>query len=346
MRAAVLHAARDIRIETRPDEPLGEGQVRLRFCAGGICGSDVHYFQQGRNGDFVVVEPLVLGHEIAGEVVALGPGATGVRVGDHVAVYPARTCGVCAYCREGRDNLCPETFFMGSASKRPHMQGGFQELLTVDARQCYPVPADLDPVYAAFGEPLAVCLHGVSRAGDLAGRSVLVIGAGPIGLILMMAARWSGAATVVSIDLVDEALAAAKRLGADEAINVASDAERLAAVSQGLDGFDVVLEASGSPAAVATAMEHVRRGGIITQVGGLPGGTVPIPAFRIMAKELDVRGSMRFTRAAFETSVRLISTGEIDVRPLLTDRQPLENVAAAIDLAADRTRAIKVMITA
>ncbi len=344
MRAAVLHAAKDIRIEQHPVEPLAAGQVRVQFRAGGICGSDIHYYSQGRNGDFVVVEPLVLGHEIAGDVVEVGSAATGARVGDRVALYPARTCGTCSYCREGRDNLCPETFFMGSASKRPHMQGGFQELLTVNADQCYAVPADLEHVYAAFAEPLAVCLHAINRAGDLKGRSVLVTGVGPIGLILMMAARWSGAGTIVVTDLVDEALAAARRLGADEAIRV-GDADRLTAVSQGLGGFDVVLEASGSPAAVDTAMEHVRRGGIILQVGGLPGGTVPIPAFRIMAKELDVRGSMRFTRAAFETSVRLITTGEIDVRPLLTDQQPLDNVAAAIELASDRRRAIKVMVT-
>ena len=345
MRAAVLHAAKDIRIEPRAVEPLGEGQVRVQFRAGGICGSDIHYYSQGRNGDFVVVEPLVLGHEIAGDVVEVGAAAgASTKVGDRVALYPARTCGTCSYCREGRDNLCPETFFMGSASKRPHMQGGFQELLTVDADQCYVVPADLEHVYAAFAEPLAVCLHAINRAGDLKGRSVLVTGVGPIGLILMMAARWSGAATIVVTDLVDEALAAARRLGADEAVAVA-DADRLAAVSQGLGGFDVVLEASGSPAAVETAMEHVRRGGIIMQVGGLPGGTVPIPAFRIMAKELEMRGSMRFTRAAFETSVRLITTGEIDIRPLLTDQQPLDNVAAAIELASDRRRAIKVMIT-
>lgn len=345
MRAAVLHAAKDIRIEQHSVEPLGAGQVRVQFRAGGICGSDIHYYSQGRNGDFVVVEPLVLGHEIAGDVVEVGSAASGAQVGDRVALYPARTCGICSYCREGRDNLCPETFFMGSASKRPHMQGGFQELLTVNADQCYAVPADMEHVYAAFAEPLAVCLHAINRAGDLKGRSVLVTGVGPIGLILMMAARWSGAGTIVVTDLVDEALAAARRLGADEAIKV-GDADRLTTVSQGLGGFDVVLEASGSPAAVETAMEHVRRGGIILQVGGLPGGTVPIPAFRIMAKELDIRGSMRFTRAAFETSVRLITSGEIDVRPLLTDQQPLDNVAAAIELASDRRRAIKVMVTA
>ena len=339
--AMVLHAARDIRAEDRPDAPLAEDEVRVRFAAGGICGSDVHYYHDGASGDFELKEPLILGHEIAGTVAEIGSAVDTVSPGDPVALYPARTCGRCPACRAGRDNLCADTFFFGSASRRPHMQGGFRSMITVRQDQCYRQPPDLDPSLSAFSEPLAVCLHAVGRAGDIAGARVLVVGAGPIGQILMLAARHAGAGFVAVSDLLAEPLATASRLGADLAVDAAdTDAtQRLAA-----DGIDVVFEASGAPAGAAAALALVRRGGIVVQVGNMPGGNTALPVYHVGRKEIDWRGTMRFTRAMFERSVNAITTGTIDVSPLLTHRFPLTDAAEAIELAADRRRAMKVML--
>ena len=172
--------------------PLQAGMVRVRFAAGGICGSDLHYFRHARTGDFIVTSPLVLGHEMAGVVDEVGEGVHGLAPGAKVAVNPSRWCGHCPRCREGRANLCENIYFMGSASKTPHMQGGFASLFDVTPPQCVPVPDDAPLAAVALAEPLAVCLHAVARAGELAGRHALLIGAGPIGLLTMLAARRAG----------------------------------------------------------------------------------------------------------------------------------------------------------
>ena len=342
--AMVLHAARDMRREQRADDPLGPEDVRVDFAAGGICGSDIHYYLDGASGDFRLVEPLILGHEIAGTVSAIGPAVTRVKPGDPVAIYPARTCGVCPACRAGRENLCPETFFFGSASRRPHMQGGFRRSIPVHQNQCYVQPAGFDPTLSAFAEPLAVCLHGVDRAGDtVAGGRVLVVGGGPIGQLLALAARQAGAAFVAVSDLLAEPRAMATRLGADLAVD-ATDTDQLATVAA--DGLDVVFEASGAPAGAAAALALVRKGGVVVQVGNMPGDDTALPVYHLGRKEIDWKGSMRFPRAAFERSVAAITSGTIDVSPLLSHRLPLTEAGAAIELAADRRQAMKVMLVA
>jgi L-idonate 5-dehydrogenase len=176
MRVCVLHAARDLRLEERPLAPLGAGQLRLRFGAGGICGSDLHYYFDGRVGDFAVREPLILGHEVAGDVVEIGAGVGRVAVGDRVAVNPSLPCWQCPACQAGRSNLCRRMTFYGSAAVFPHIQGGYQEYLTCQESQCVVVPATMPHALAAMAEPLAVCLHAVARAGPLLGREVLITG--------------------------------------------------------------------------------------------------------------------------------------------------------------------------
>ena len=346
MRAVVLHGGRDLRIDSRDAGPLDEGRVRVRFRSGGICGSDLHYFLHGRTGDFVVTEPLTLGHEVAGEVVEIaGEAPPGLRVGDRVAVNPARPCGVCPRCREGRDNICEDVFFMGSASRTPHMQGGFAELVDVHPSQCFVVPPDVPFERAALAEPLAVCLHAAARAGDLAGRRVLVTGMGPIGLLILLACRWHGAASVTVTDMADAPLARAAEAGADRVVNVGGDAEALEREVAAGGAFDVAFEASASPHALASAIHAVRRGGTVVQVGNLPGGLVPVPANRIMAREIDLRGSMRFGRREYAQAVDLIVRGEIDVAPLITASLPLDRAPEAFELAADRSRSVKVVLT-
>jgi L-idonate 5-dehydrogenase len=342
--AATLFGPEDLQIVENEPGPLAPGMVRIRFGAGGICGSDMHYFRHARTGDFVVTSPLVLGHEVAGVVAEVGAGVGGLSEGDHVAVNPSRWCGHCGACREGRPNLCENIYFMGSASKTPHMQGGFASLFDAVPAQCVKVPAALPLAAAALAEPLAVALHAVARAGDLAGRHVALFGAGPIGLLCLLAARLGGAGAVTVVDVAEAPLAFARGLGADVVVDVSGgDAPLLElAVARPID---VAFEASGTAAGLASAIRAVRRGGTVVQVGNLPGGEIAVPANAIMAKELDIKGTFRFGEE-FHRAVELIVAGKVDVMKLVTAERPLRAAPEAFRLALDRSRSVKVVLTA
>jgi L-idonate 5-dehydrogenase len=341
MRAAVLHAVRDLRVETVADAVPGPHEVEVRIEAGGICGSDLHYYQDGGFGTVRLKEPMILGHEIAGTVTRIGAEVDGVRPGTCVAVNPSRPCGQCRYCQEGRQNHCLDMRFYGSAMRFPHVQGGFRELLVCDAAQAVAVPARMSAAQAAFAEPFAVCLHAVNRAGPLLGRRVLVTGAGPIGALTVIAARRAGAREIVATDVADAPLAAARKVGADEAINVTGkDALTRYAADKG--HFDVMFEASGNAAALAGGLSAVRPTGIVVQIG-IAGGEMTLPMNLVVAKEIELRGTFRF-HEEFALAVALIGGGLVDVMPLLTETVPLSEVRAAFELAADRSRAMKVQL--
>jgi L-idonate 5-dehydrogenase len=342
--AATIFAPEDLRLVETDLGPLAPGMVRIRFGAGGICGSDMHYFRHARTGDFVVKTPLILGHEIAGEIVDIAGDAPGLAIGDHVAVNPSRWCGHCVRCREGRPNLCENIYFMGSASKTPHMQGGFATLFDAIPAQCVKVPADLPFSSAALAEPLAVSLHAAARAGDLNGAHVALFGAGPIGLLTMLAAKRAGAGSITMVDIAAAPLAFAKQLGADEVVDTSGGMETLQALSAERP-VDVAFEVSGSGAGLGAAIRTVRRGGTVVLVGNLPGGDIPAPANAIMAKEIDLRGTFRFG-PEFDEAVAMIVAGEIDVDRLVTARRPLAEAPDAFRLALDRSRSVKVVLTA
>jgi L-idonate 5-dehydrogenase len=342
--AATLYAAEDLRMVASTLPPLAEGMVRVRFGAGGICGSDMHYFKHARTGDFVVRDPLILGHEVAGEIAEVNAPGSGLQPGDRVAVNPSRWCGYCVRCREGRPNLCENIFFMGSASKYPHMQGGFAALFDAVPAQCVKIPAHVPMEAAALAEPLAVCLHAAARAGDLQGKRAVLFGAGPIGLLTMKAAQLGGVSEVAVVDVAAAPLAFAARLGADHVVDVSGGAEELAALAAERP-FDVAFEASGTAAGLASAIATVRRGGTVVQIGNLPGGAIPMPANAVMAKELDFHGSFRFGME-FATAVELISEGKVDVLALVTAKRPLADAPGAVRLALDRSQSMKVVLTA
>ena len=341
MKAAIIHGARDLRIGTAELPPLGPTDVQVRIRAGGICGSDLHYYQHGGFGTIRVREPIIPGHEIAGEVSATGAEVTRVRPGDRVAVDPSRPCGTCRYCREGAPRHCLEMRFLGSAMRFPHVQGGFRESLVCTEAQAVPVPPDLPLEHAAFAEPLAVCLHAASQAGPLQGRRVLVTGAGPIGALCILVARHAGAREVVVTDLADAPLAIARRIGADLALNTRADPAALDRFGADKGWFDVVFECSGAGPALAAAVAAARPGAVIVQVG--LGGDVTLAANTLVAKELQLRGTFRFDRE-FEWAVGFIASGAIQVAPLLTEVVPLDDAVRAFELAGDRTRAMKVQL--
>jgi len=335
-----IHAKEDLRIEPADDPQIGPGQVLIRLGAGGICGSDLHYYFEGRNGSFVIREPLIPGHEASGVVAKVGPGVTRVKVGDKIAVSPSHACGHCDYCREGREHLCRNMRFLGSASLYPHVQGMFCEYFVMGERQCYPVAGDISLGELAFAEPLAVALHAVNRGPALMGKSVLITGAGTIGCLTVIAARLAGARQITVSDILDRPLATATEVGADRAIRADRDPDALAAPQ-----FDVAYEVSGSFAALKACVAAVKRGGTVVQVGTLPHEPLPFVVNEIMSKELDLKGAFRWG-IEFDWAVDYLSSRRVDVRPLLSGQFPLEDAVKAFELAKDKTRSTKVQVIA
>jgi L-idonate 5-dehydrogenase len=341
MLAAICHGKNDLRVESVEERPLTGNEVRVGVAFGGICGSDMHYYHRGAVGDFAVREPMALGHEISGVVVEVGSEVRGIVPGMKAALDPSRPCLMCQYCRAGRMNLCTDMFFLGSAGRFPHVQGGFAQHLVLRADQIIPVPDDTDLLKLSVAEPLSVGLHAVSRAGPLLGKRVLVTGSGPIGLLTARSARYAGATEVVSTDIEDAALAVALgSMGATRTINVAFDPDGLAEFEVDGGYFDVAFEASGSPAALQSLFKVIRRGGRIVQVGMLPPGAAPVPVNVLQSREIDLVGAFR-ANGEFALAVSLIVSGAIDVGPILSGTYALADAQAAFENAGDRSKVVK-----
>jgi L-idonate 5-dehydrogenase len=343
MKACLLSGALDLRVSELPNPEPGAEQVVVRLGAGGICGSDLHYYSNGGNGDFMLREPLVLGHEVAGEVVAVGRGVTAVKPGDRVAVNPNHPCGHCRQCIAGRRNLCQNAVFYGSAARFPHVQGAFAEFFVANEENCHVVPRDFPFRIAACAEPLAVALHALAQAGNIEGKSIFVAGSGPIGVLLCAAARLGGASRICTSDVVDEPLAIARSMGATESINVAAEPGLIEEVAHGSGVFEVAFEASGHPSGLAAALTLVEPGGVVVQVGNLPRGQTAAPLGKLVAKELRLAGSFRFD-GEYATAVEALTTGKIDVGPMLTHEFTFADLIPAFTTAGDKRVAMKVSL--
>ena len=342
MRAIVLHSAKELRIETSDIAALGPDDVEVRIEAGGICGSDLHYYQHGGFGTVRVKQPMILGHEVGGKIAKIGSAVTGLKVGQRVAVNPSRPCGTCRYCSQGQQHHCLDMRFYGSAMRFPHVQGAFREVLVTSAAQCIPVADGMTAAEAAMAEPLAVCLHAGRQAGPLLGRRVLVTGSGPIGILCMMVARRAGAAEIVATDVTDAPLKIAGQLAADRTINVAKTPDALAPYAADKGHFDVLFEASGNQQALIAAFDVLRPRGVIVQVG-IGGGPATLPLNTIVAKEFELRGTFRF-HEEYALGVELMGKGLIDVKPLVTATMPIDRAVEAFELAGDRSKAMKVQL--
>ena len=340
MKAIVIHAEKDLRIEDRDEGAPSTGEVAVRIATAGICGSDLHYYNHAGFGNVRLKEPMILGHEVAGHIIALGDGVTGLDIGERVAVSPSRPCGHCDYCRKGLPNHCENMRFYGSAMPFPHIQGAFQQILNVRAEQCVKA-GDLSTGEAAMAEPLSVALHATRRAGEMLGKRVLVTGAGPIGVLCAVASRAAGAAEITITDLADNPLTIAKRAGADRSINVGTEPDALAPFKAGKGTFDVLYECTGSAVALADAIGAMAPRSVALQLG--LGGDMNVPVQAITAKEIDFRGSFRF-HEEFAMAVKLMQKGIIDVKPLISQTLDFADAKAAFDLASDRTRAMKVQL--
>lgn len=342
MQTLTIHSARDLRIEQAEAGDPGAGQVRIAMAAGGICGSDLHYYNHGGFGTVRIREPMVLGHEVAGHVEAVGAGVTRVKQGDLVAINPSRPCGSCEYCDKGHFNHCLNMRFYGSAMPFPHIQGAFRQQLLADETQCEKVGPGVSAGEAAMAEPFSVCLHAVKQAGTIADSRVLITGCGPIGALCILAARQAGAAEIMVCDLTDQALEFAARIGADKTINVSGGPDALAPFTANKGYFDICIEASGSEQALHSALTVVRPRGAIVQLG--LGGDMSVPMNMVVAKEIQLVGSFRF-HEEFARAVELISSGDVNVKPLISATLPLADAVEAFDLANDRSRAMKVQLS-
>ncbi|GBQ70149.1 zinc-dependent alcohol dehydrogenase [Ameyamaea chiangmaiensis NBRC 103196] len=334
-KALVIHAAHDVRLTPITTDAPGPGEIRITLAWGGLCGSDLHYFQHGGVGASVLREPMILGHEVSGTIDRLGAGVGGFHPGQDVAIHPARPCGECPECRRGLRHLCRSTRFFGSAAFLPHTDGGFRTSMIVRAEQVRALPPGLDVRRAALAEPLAVALHAIARAGDVRGRSVLVQGAGPIGALVVAGLSDHGAGRIVATDLQDFPLSLASKLGAHATWNARDEPPD--------EEFDVVFEATGVAAALPNAVARTRRGGILVQVGMFPPGLVETPLAQIISRELDFRGTLRFD-TEFDDALLLLAKRPEIADILVTHQMTLDEHQDAFAIGADRRQAAKVLL--
>lgn len=332
MKALAIYGKEDLRWEDRPVPDPGDGEVRLRVGFVGICGSDLHYYFHGANGEYTIREPLTPGHELSG-VVDLDPSGR-LAPGTPVTVHPARY-GPSVSGLEDRPHLRAGGDYLGSAAADPHRQGGASEYLLVEDHMIRVLPDGVSLERAALAEPLAVAIHAVSLADGVGGRRVLVIGAGPIGLLVAAAALHAGAAVVGASDVRIEPLERAQTLGATELHLVGRD-------DIAPESYDVVFECSGVGVALTQAIRAARRAGTVVQVGMLANAEIGVNLAPMLAKELTIRGAFRFSTEIDDAIEMLASSAALDV--VISHVVPAADAVRAFDIARDSSASAKVLI--
>lgn len=338
MRAVVIRAKGDLRVEERPEPVPAPDEAVVRIAFGGVCGSDLHYWAHGAAGESLLVDPMVLGHEVVGTVAVAAADGSGPPVGTEVAVHPATPHPVegIRYPLE-RPNLAPASTYLGSAARRPHTDGAFGEFAALPTRMLRPLPHGLDMRTAAIAEPAAVAWHALARAGDVRGARVLVIGTGPIGALAVAVARHHGAASIVAVDMHDLPLDIARAVGATETIR-ATDVDEISAVQS-----DVVIESSGNPRGLMSALRGAARGGRVVMVGLQPSGEQPALMSLAITRELELVGSFRFADEMDEVLAAL-ADGSLETDAVVTHEFAVGESVAAFETALDPSRSGKVLI--
>jgi len=331
------------RIEFRevkvPRPRPGEAVVKVQAC--GVCGSDVHYYQHMHIGEFVVRKPLILGHECAGTVAAVGRGVRNVREGDRVAIEAGMTCGKCRYCRCGRYNLCPDVAFLAT----PPVDGAFIQYLVHRAEWLHKLPDGVSFEEGAMLEPFNVGLYAARLAGVCPGDRVVVLGAGPIGLTALLAAKASGATTILVTDIVPARLRMARRLGATHTINARRDepVEAILEVTGG-EGADVVFEAAGTVATCRQTIEVVRRGGAVALIGMGAEPDFRMPMMKLISREIRLTGQFRYSNL-YPSAIALVEAGTVKLAAMINRRYPFAQLPEAMAACAKGDpKALKTMI--
>ena len=334
--AIVIHAAGDLRIDKIADPQPAPDEAVIDIVYGGICGSDLHYWQHGAAGESLLRAPMILGHEVVGIVTRAASDGTGPAAGTRVAVHPATPATEYVRHPVDRPNIAGGGY-LGSAARFPHRDGAFAHSVALPATMLRALPDGTDLREAALIEPASVAWHAVSRVGDVAGRSALVVGCGPIGLLAVAVLKARGASHITAVDLHDRPLGIARQLGADTVLKQPGDAEIVA-----IDA-DVVVESSGSHRGLDTAIRGAARGGSVVMVGLLPSGPQPVQISLAIARELDLRGSFRFNDEIDEV-IRALADGELRIEPVISHVRSWEAAAEAFALAADPTVSSKVLL--
>jgi len=328
MHVSRLHGIRDLRLEHLPRPTPGSGEVLLKVACVGVCGSDVHYYLQGRIGSQIVTAPLILGHEFSARVEELGPGATGLEVGNLVSVEPAIPCGRCEPCLQGHPNLCPDVRFCGT----PPIDGVFAEYTVMPAQNCFRLPGEMDSIAGALLEPLGIAIHAVDLAHLQVGATVAVLGAGPIGLLIAAVARAAGASAIYMSEPLIQRRQFAREYAADDVVNP-DEVEVDAAIDRltGGRGVDVAFEAAGALETAQQAAALARPGGRVVVVGIPADDTLTFNASIVRRKGLTIKLARRM-KHTYPRAIRLVSTGQVNVRPLATHFFSLDQIAEAFDL--------------
>lgn len=338
---AMLYKTKDLQLIQTPIPEISANEVLLRMDCVGICGSDVHYWQSGACGHFVMHEPMIMGHEASGVVAKVGAGVKNLQVGDRVAIEPGVPCRFCEFCKTGRYHLCPEMAFCAT----PPFHGNLVRYYKHAADFCYKLPDHVSMEEGALLEPLSVGVHACRRGGLSAGDTVLVLGAGPIGLLIMLTAKAMGASKVLITDILQSRLDFAKKLGADHTVLVSRDSkedELVKNIHELLGGHpNVSFDASGAQATVRLAMLATKSGGVAVLVGmGSPEQTVPLAG--ALAREIDIRGIFRYVNE-YPIALAMVASGKINVKPLVSHHFTMEETLEAYELARQGA-GIKVMI--
>jgi L-iditol 2-dehydrogenase len=337
MRVAVLNSPGDVEVVERPAPAPAADEVLVRVLAVGVCGSDTHYFDHGRIGRFVVESPLVLGHEAAGVIEAVGADVDRSRVGQRVSIEPGVPCRACEQCLAGRYNLCPDMQFHAT----PPVDGSLAELVVIHHAFAHPVPDSVSDESAALLEPLSVGVWACRKGSVGPGSRVLVTGAGPIGLVCVQVARACGASEVVVADLNEARLAIATELGATRTIS--SGDQSIADGYAGRPAPEVLLECSGHPGATGDGIRALAPAGRAVLVG-MGGGELPLPLSVVQERELVVTGTFRYA-GTWPAAIALAASGQVDLERLVTGRFALADTGAALTAARDTPGAIKSVIT-
>lgn len=341
MNAAVLNKPLDIEIKqvNVPDPKEDEALIKVHCI--GVCGSDVHYYEHGKIGRYVVEEPIILGHELAGEVVKVGKHVENVKIGDRVAVEPGVTCGRCDYCKSGRYNLCPDVVFMAT----PPVDGAWAEYVSVRSDFLFKLPDEMSYEEGALLEPLSVGIHAMLRGKVTPADRVLVTGLGPIGLLAIQAAKMFGVQEIYATDVVAFRRQLGLQLGAVDVIDPLNENtnEKITELTKG-SGVDVIIETSGNQLAISETIKIVNRGGRIVLVGLPVVDEVPIDVTHLIDSEFDIYGVFRYANT-YPTAIQALSNSNLNIEDIITHKFALKDIHEAVEIARnEKDTSIKIMI--
>ncbi len=331
MKTAVMTDIRKVRIEEREKPVPKEGEVLVKVEYVGICGSDLHYYESGRIGNFIVEPPFVLGHEAGGTVVEVGSGVTHLKAGDRVALEPGKTCGHCEHCKAGKYNLCEDVIFFAT----PPVDGVFQEYVAHEAGLCFKLPDNVSTLEGALVEPLSVGLHAAMQGGAHIGQTAVVTGAGCIGLVSLLALKAMGVSRVIVVDVIEKRLQKAKELGADYVIN-GKEQDTVAEIKRLTEGkgCDLSIETAGTQITASQLIQASKKGATIVFVGYSASGEMTLPIGMALDKELTFKTVFRY-RNIYPMAIEAIAAGKIRIKDIVTDYFELDDIQHAMDACVE-----------